>query len=134
MAQSPAFATATAESPAPDGAQSPPPQGIHGDLENEMLGLANALYNLGTTVVLDSTKEKQNLRPGENPPAKPVAQKVNEVIGHLANIEELSTGYDTMIPFQILQYVRRCFIAYCSIHLGGQRCRQCPQSDVFNER
>lgn len=105
MAQTPALAAATPDSPVPDGAQSPPPQGLHGDIENELLGLANALYNLGTTVVLDSTKERQNLRPGEEPPAKPVVQKVEDVIGHLASIEELSKDYDTMIPFQILQYV-----------------------------
>jgi mediator of RNA polymerase II transcription subunit 10 len=47
--------------PAPDSpreSQSPPPVGPQGDLEVELLGLANALYNLGTTVVNDSTKEK----------------------------------------------------------------------------
>ena len=47
--------------PAPDSpreSQSPPPEGPQGDLEVELLGLANALYNLGTTVVNDSTKER----------------------------------------------------------------------------
>lgn len=123
MALAPALAAPTPESPAQDGAQSPPPQGIHGDLESELLGLANALYNLGTTVVLDSTKERQNLRPGEEPPAKPVAQKVNDVVAHLSNIEELSGSYDTMIPFQILQ----CGYAFSdrlSTYLNFQRCRQ----------
>lgn len=46
--------------PAPDSprsAQSLPPAGIQGDLEQDLMGLANALYNLGTTVVNDSTKD-----------------------------------------------------------------------------
>jgi hypothetical protein len=46
--------------PAPDSprsAQSVPPTGIQGDLEQDLMGLANALYNLGTTVVNDSTKD-----------------------------------------------------------------------------
>lgn len=42
--------------------ESPPPTGVQGDLELELLGLANALYNLGTTVVNDLTKEKD--KPG----------------------------------------------------------------------
>lgn len=51
--------------PAPDSpraSESPPPGGVQGDLELELLGLANALYNLGTTVVNDLTKEKD--KPG----------------------------------------------------------------------
>lgn len=51
--------------PAPDSprmSESPPPSGVQGDLELELLGLANALYNLGTTVVNDLTKEKD--KPG----------------------------------------------------------------------
>jgi len=46
--------------PAPDSprsAQSVPPTGIQGDLEQDLMGLAHALYNLGTTVVNDSTKD-----------------------------------------------------------------------------
>lgn len=46
--------------PAPDSprsAQSVPPTGIQGDLEQDLMGFANALYNLGTTVVNDSTKD-----------------------------------------------------------------------------
>jgi mediator of RNA polymerase II transcription subunit 10 len=46
----------------PRSSQSPPPSGIQGDLELELLGLANALYNLGTTVINDSTKERD--KPG----------------------------------------------------------------------
>ena len=51
----------THDMPAPDSprsSQSPPPEGIQGDLELELMGLANALYNLGMTVVNDSTREK----------------------------------------------------------------------------
>jgi hypothetical protein len=58
----------TADTPgghAPDSprdSQSPPPEGPQGDLEMELMGLANALYNLGTTVINDSTKDKD--KPG----------------------------------------------------------------------
>lgn len=55
----------TLSSHAPDSprsSQSPPPSGTQGDLELELLGLANALYNLGTTVINDSTKDRD--RPG----------------------------------------------------------------------
>lgn len=51
--------------PAPDSprsSESPPPSGVQGDLELELMGLANALYNLGTTVINDLTKEKD--KPG----------------------------------------------------------------------
>ena len=51
--------------PAPDSpglSQTPPPTGLHGDLEAELLGLANALYNLGTTVISDLSREKD--KPG----------------------------------------------------------------------
>ena len=46
----------------PSSVGSPPPAGVQGDLELELVGLANALYNLGTTVVNDLTKEKD--KPG----------------------------------------------------------------------
>ena len=46
----------------PRSSQSPPPSGNQGDLELELLGLATALYNLGTTVINDSTKERD--KPG----------------------------------------------------------------------
>jgi mediator of RNA polymerase II transcription subunit 10 len=46
----------------PRSSESPPPAGVQGDLELELFGLANALYNLGTTVVNDLTKEKD--KPG----------------------------------------------------------------------
>ncbi|THH08036.1 hypothetical protein EW145_g2979 [Phellinidium pouzarii] len=100
MAQ-PSFGT-TPESPG-DGSQTPPPTGSQGDLELELAGLANALYNLGTTVVSDSTKERQNMKPNENGTGKPVGQRVNDVIGYLSTIEDLAGVLTTLIPFQILQ-------------------------------
>jgi mediator of RNA polymerase II transcription subunit 10 len=54
--------------PAPDSprlSESPPPAGIHGDLELELLGLANSLYNLGTTVINDLSREKDKPGPGK---------------------------------------------------------------------
>lgn len=54
--------------PAPDSpraSESPPPSGVQGDLELELLGLANALYNLGTTVINDLTKEKDKVGSGK---------------------------------------------------------------------
>lgn len=60
-----ARANLAGSTPAPDSprsSESPPPTGVQGDLELELLGLANALYNLGTTVVNDLTKEKD--KPG----------------------------------------------------------------------
>ncbi|KAH9928957.1 transcription factor subunit Med10 of mediator complex-domain-containing protein [Fomitopsis serialis] len=88
--------------PAPDSprasSESPPPAGVQGDLELELLGLANALYNLGTTVVNDLTKEKD--RPGGG--GKQVGMRVNEVINHLATIDDMSQHVHTMIPMQVL--------------------------------
>ena len=60
--------------PAPDSprsSQSPPPDGLQGDLELELMGLANAMYNLGTTVVSDCTKERDKPDGG-----KPVGLRV----------------------------------------------------------
>ena len=45
----------------PRASQSPPPPGTQGDLEMELMGLANALYNLGTTVINDSTKDREKI-------------------------------------------------------------------------
>lgn len=93
--------------PAPDSprlSQSPLPTGPQGDLELELLGLANALYNLGTTVINDSTKERQ--RPGSNGDAtlgKPVGQRVNDVIGHLRVLDDMAQGIPIMIPMQVLE-------------------------------
>ncbi|KAG5650384.1 hypothetical protein H0H81_012427 [Sphagnurus paluster] len=90
-----------APGPAPDSprsSQSPAPSGVQGDLELELLGLATALYNLGTTVINDSTKERDNLPGG----GKPVGPRVNEVVNHLAIIDEMAQHIPTMIPLQIL--------------------------------
>ena len=46
----------------PRSSESPPPSGLQGDLELELHGLANALYNLGSTVINDSTKERDKPR------------------------------------------------------------------------
>ena len=64
-APAPAVPTPPTPVPAPDSprlSQTPPPTGLHGDLEVELLGLANALYNLGTTVISDLSREKD--KPG----------------------------------------------------------------------
>ncbi|KAH9995182.1 transcription factor subunit Med10 of mediator complex-domain-containing protein [Russula compacta] len=64
--------------PAPDSprsAQSLPPTGIQGDLEQDLMGLANALYNLGTT---------------------------NEVVGYLAGLDEMASHLTTRVPMQVL--------------------------------
>jgi mediator of RNA polymerase II transcription subunit 10 len=102
--------------PAPDSpraSQSPPPAGLQGDLELEVLGLANALYNLGTTVINDSTKER------DKSGGKQVGLRVcvfssrlvtnslslyfrNQVISHLVTIEEMASQTRTMVPFQVL--------------------------------
>lgn len=81
----------------PRSSQSPPPEGSQGDLELELLGLANALYNLGTTVINDSTKDRD--KPGGG---KQVGLRVNEVVHHLATIDEMAQHISTMIPFQVL--------------------------------
>lgn len=96
----------SADSPA-DGAQSPLPVGLQGELELELIGLANSLYNLGTTVVNDSTKEKAMVRPGslDSGGGKPVGQRVNDVIKHLAAIDEMAEGLRTLVPLEVLQYV-----------------------------
>lgn len=86
--------------PAPDSprsSQSPAPSGVQGDLELELLGLANALYNLGTTVINDSTKERD--KPGGG---KQVGLRVNNVITHLATIDDMAQHVHTMIPMQVL--------------------------------
>ncbi|EIM90518.1 uncharacterized protein STEHIDRAFT_137898 [Stereum hirsutum FP-91666 SS1] len=81
----------------PRSSQSPAPSGPQGDLELELLGLANALYNLGTTVVNDSTKEKDKVGSG-----KQVGHRVNEVVHHLSMIDDMAAHIPTMIPIQIM--------------------------------
>ncbi|KAL6304082.1 transcription factor subunit Med10 of mediator complex-domain-containing protein [Sparassis latifolia] len=81
----------------PRSSESPPPSGVQGDLELELMGLANALYNLGTTVINDLTKEKD--KPGGG---KQVGHRVNDVIHHLATIDDMSQHVRTMVPMQVL--------------------------------
>ena len=57
----------------PRSSQSPPPEEL-GAVHDELLGLENALYNLGTTVLNDSTKEKPSL--GGVIPPKPAGARV----------------------------------------------------------
>lgn len=88
--------------PAPDSprsSESPPPEGLQGNLELELLGLVNALYNLGTTVINDSTKER------EKGGAKQVGPRVNDVVNHLAAIDQMSDHVKTMIPMQVLSEI-----------------------------
>ena len=90
-------------------AQSPVPEGPIGDLESYLDGLSTALYNLGTTAVFDSTKEKSKVGPSGDVLAakKPVGQKVNDVVNYLARIEAASALVNTMVPMQVLQCVYR---------------------------
>lgn len=104
--------------PAPDSpraSESPPPPGLQGDLELELKGLVNALYNVGTTVINDSTKER------EKGGVKQVGARVcvvdscllrasflifsfnrNDVVNHLARVDDMSQHVTTTIPMQIL--------------------------------
>jgi len=70
---------------------------LHGELEAELLGLANALYNLGTTVISDLSREKD--KPGVG---KQVGLRVNQVVDHLAALDHSSQNIQTMIPMQVL--------------------------------
>ncbi|KAK2466336.1 hypothetical protein APHAL10511_001978 [Amanita phalloides] len=81
----------------PRASQSPPPLGLQGDLEMELMGLANALYNLGTTVINDSTKDREKI--GN---VKQVGVRVNDVVGHLRTIDNMAQEIKTMIPMQVL--------------------------------
>lgn len=62
-----------------------------------MLGLANALYNLGTTVISDLSREKD--KPGVG---KQVGLRVNQVVDHLAALDQSSQNIQTTIPMQVL--------------------------------
>ncbi|THU91234.1 hypothetical protein K435DRAFT_780853 [Dendrothele bispora CBS 962.96] len=88
--------------PAPDSprnSQSPPPSGIQGTLEAELLGLAHKLYNLGATVINDSTKDRNA---DGKPPAKNVGLRVNEVVQSLEVIDKVALQTNAMIPRQLL--------------------------------
>lgn len=78
----------------PRSSQSPPPAGVQGDLELELLGVATALYNLGTTVINDSTKERDK--------PKQVGARANDVVRQLATIDDMSQGIRAMVPLQVL--------------------------------
>ncbi|KIM68736.1 hypothetical protein SCLCIDRAFT_7028 [Scleroderma citrinum Foug A] len=83
MSSPPDTTTVNAHAPdSPRPSQSPPPTGVQGDLELELLGLATALYNLGTTVINDSTKERDK--------PKPVV------------IDDMAQSIRTMVPSQVL--------------------------------
>ncbi|KAL0569580.1 hypothetical protein V5O48_012389 [Marasmius crinis-equi] len=86
----------------PDGnrspSPSPAPSGPQGDLELELMGLAHALYNLGTTVIHDSTKDAA----AQGRTAKQLGPMVNDVVNHLGTIEDIGMQSRTMIPMQIL--------------------------------
>ncbi|KAF9782099.1 transcription factor subunit Med10 of mediator complex-domain-containing protein [Thelephora terrestris] len=97
----PAVPAPSTSTPAPDSprlSQTPPPTGLQGDLEVELVGLANALYNLGTTVISDLSREKD--KPGVG---KQVGLRVNQVVDHLAALDHNSQNIQTMIPMQVLQ-------------------------------
>ncbi|KAI3595884.1 aspartic peptidase a1 [Moniliophthora roreri] len=81
---------------------SPVPEGTQGELEMLLMGLANALYNLGATVINDSTKDAASQTQSGQAPMKQLGPKVNDVIKHLANIEDLAAQTQTMVPMQIL--------------------------------
>ncbi|PPQ66270.1 hypothetical protein CVT26_010954 [Gymnopilus dilepis] len=79
----------------PRSEQTPPPPGIQGDLEQELMGLANSLYNLGVTVINDTTRDLQG---GQ----KPVGSRVNDVVSNLANLDDIAQHLTAMIPMQVL--------------------------------
>ncbi|KAI0314739.1 transcription factor subunit Med10 of mediator complex-domain-containing protein [Amylostereum chailletii] len=115
-----------APAPAPDSprqSQSPPPEGVQGDLEMELMGLANALYNLGTTVVNDSTKEKDKIGGG-----KQVGLRVNEVVGHLATLDRMAPHLSTPIPMQVLADVDN---ARNPMHLTRDRLERAATENQF---
>lgn len=89
---------------------SPPPlAGLQAETEQELIGLANALYNLGTTVITDSSKDRSKTNPeSSHVEGKPVGNRVNEVIDRLAALEDFSQKTTIMIPMQILQSVNCC--------------------------
>ncbi|KAK1220994.1 hypothetical protein PQX77_016207 [Marasmius sp. AFHP31] len=77
---------------------SPIPTGPQGDLELELMGLANAMYNLGTTVIHDSTKDAA----AQGRTSKQLGPMVNDIVSHLGTIEEIGMQTRTMIPMQII--------------------------------
>ncbi|KAI0029680.1 transcription factor subunit Med10 of mediator complex-domain-containing protein, partial [Vararia minispora EC-137] len=80
----------------PRSSQSPPPDGVQGDLELELMGLVTALYNLGRTVAY-APKEKDRLQVTNNVPPL-----VDEVLQHLASIDTIAPLLKTTIPLQVI--------------------------------
>jgi hypothetical protein len=91
-AASPTAAAMAADSPRAS-SESPPPVGIQGDLEMELVGLANALYNLGTTVVNDLTKDKDKL-----PNGKQIGPKVSVMFFSFLSFFLVAFGPCLLIP------------------------------------
>jgi hypothetical protein len=50
------------DSPIDRMSESPPPEGILGEVESELMGLANSLYNIGTTLLADTAKDGQQVK------------------------------------------------------------------------
>ena len=65
-------ATPYPEAPSPP--DTPPPEGVQGDIELELIALATSLYNLGTSVINDNTRERPG--PDGQRPEKRIGQKV----------------------------------------------------------
>jgi hypothetical protein len=82
------------------GSESPPPEGPQGALEAELLELTHALYNLGTTTILDVT---QDAPPG----GKPVGARVNDVIRALGAVDAHADGplAGLNVPINVLREV-----------------------------
>jgi mediator of RNA polymerase II transcription subunit 10 len=81
------------------GSESPPPDGPGGELELELLRLTHALYNLGTTAVLDLTRDQPE-------GGKPVGARVNDVVKALAAVDRLSDDAQrVMIPIEVLREI-----------------------------
>ncbi|TFK29315.1 hypothetical protein FA15DRAFT_677865 [Coprinopsis marcescibilis] len=80
----------------PRSSESPPPIGPLGELEMQLLALGNELYNLGTTVVNDSSKDDK---------PKKVGMRVNEVINQLAAVDQMGQRIRTTIPQKVIQYI-----------------------------
>jgi mediator of RNA polymerase II transcription subunit 10 len=82
------------------GSESPPPEGPQGVIEAELLELAHALYNMGTTVVLDATRDAP-------PGGKPVGARVNDVVRALAAVDALADGprAGVNVPIDVLREV-----------------------------
>jgi mediator of RNA polymerase II transcription subunit 10 len=66
--------TVKEDSPRPESPGSPAPEGVHGDIELELIALANALYNLGTSTVNDNSREKPG--PDGQKPDKRIGARV----------------------------------------------------------